>query len=82
MKFQAQLIVNFQERITLTADNETSWLYQSRTVCKSVQVVDEVQALEMNEILGLNIGDTVYLATRPKTHEVRFFVKIPMYLLK
>lgn len=36
-----------------------------------LQVEGEVQEADLNEVLNLNIGDSIYLATRSLTPEVR-----------
>jgi len=56
------------ERITLTTDNELSWLDRSR-ICDGAQPVSNPQAHEMNRALRLNVGDTIYLARRSKFPE-------------
>ncbi|KAF7985215.1 hypothetical protein HWV62_7846 [Athelia sp. TMB] len=52
------------ERIVLNADNATSWLSKSRTLVLGLQLESEVQEPDLNEVLNLNIGDSIYLATR------------------
>jgi len=57
------------ERIILTADNESSWLHESRTLGEGLRPARSAQGPNINETLRLNVGDTVYLAGRPKAPE-------------